>query len=209
MKTIRIAPAFLVTVVAVLMLPTVADAQRVRGYTPTSGIRPPSLVFGIGYSTRFIYPSYDAYSYGSHGFAVEPIGQPGVPAPEVQAASASIRVLVPDAEAKVWFDGTLTKSKGTDRLYYTPRLEPGSEYTYRIRAAWMVKGQEMIQEQVITVTPGRTTVADFTRPVSDDAAPRKESIQLPKNQQMDNKSGSLLRRATGLIPVVWTSIPRG
>lgn len=96
--------------------------------------------------------------------------------PPAPAAStvANIRVLVPNPQAKVWFDGNLTSQAGTDRLFHTPSLTGGS-YSYRIRASWIQNGKEMVQEAVANVTPGQTTTVDFTRPVS-------EAIPAPSNQ---------------------------
>jgi len=88
------------------------------------------------------------------------------------ASAANIRVLLPEPTAKVWFDTTLTNQGGTERLFHTPPLTSGS-YSYRIRAAWIQNGKEMIQEAVVNVTPGQTTTVDFTRPTS-------EPLPLPK-----------------------------
>jgi uncharacterized protein (TIGR03000 family) len=85
----------------------------------------------------------------------------------VTSDAAHIRVLLPDPQAKVLFDGSVTKQDGTDRLFHTPAIEPGGSYSYRIRASWTQNGQPMVQEQVASVTPGRTTVVDFTRPLSE------------------------------------------
>jgi uncharacterized protein (TIGR03000 family) len=85
--------------------------------------------------------------------AIEPPAQPN--------GTAQIRVLVPDGQAQVWFDGAATKQTGTDRYFHTPVLTPGSSNTYRIRASWTEAGEEMIQERVVTVSPGATALADF------------------------------------------------
>jgi uncharacterized protein (TIGR03000 family) len=90
--------------------------------------------------------------------------EPPLAAPEPPAqpnGTAQIRVLIPDANAKVWFDGAATKQTGTDRYFHTPVLTPGSSNTYRIRASWTEDGEEMIQERVVTVSPGATALADF------------------------------------------------
>jgi uncharacterized protein (TIGR03000 family) len=76
---------------------------------------------------------------------------------------AWVRIQVPDANAKVWFDGAATKSTGMDRLYQTPVLELGSSYTYRLKATWMKDGKQVSQDRVIQVTPGQTTVVDLAR----------------------------------------------
>jgi uncharacterized protein (TIGR03000 family) len=76
---------------------------------------------------------------------------------------ANVRVIVPDPQARVWFDGSLTSQTGTDRLYHTPYLTVGSTYRYQIRASWAKDGREVSQERTVSVTPGQTTLVDFTR----------------------------------------------
>ena len=102
-----------------------------------------------------------------------PAYQPADPVPAVAPNTANIRVFLTDPDAKVWFDGTLTTQGGLDRLYHTPTLTAGNNYSYRIRAAWMQNGKEMVQESVTQVTPGQTAVVDFTKPFS-------EPVPLPK-----------------------------
>lgn len=66
------------------------------------------------------YDSYDPANATLYDLRYGPI-QP------VSAASpASIRVFLPDASAKVYFDGQGTTSTGTSRIFTTPPLEPGS-----------------------------------------------------------------------------------
>ena len=133
---------------------------RGYGYSPYYAPRyayPPPLVVGVG---PVVVPR-DTY-YAPQLPTAEPLS-----APPVQSNVARIRVIVPDPQAKVWFDGSLTSQTGTDRLYHTPSLAPGGTYSYRIRASWTQNGEPMIQEQVVSVTPGQTSVADFARPVSE------------------------------------------
>jgi uncharacterized protein (TIGR03000 family) len=131
-----------------------------------------------GYGYPYAYP-YD-YPVVVPGAAYYPapiaVGQvaPSNPQPAAAASNAAnVRVLVPDGQAKVWFDGTLTTQTGTDRSFHTPSLNgPGS---YRIRAAWMANGKEVVQEFVAPVTPGQTSTVDFTRPASEPLpAPKKD-----------------------------------
>ena len=123
------------------------------------------------------YPWYDNYSYPSYSYYYAPPVEyysppiqyysPPTPyyEPPAQAVAdyANIRVTVPDPQARVWFDGTLTTQTGTDRLFYTPSLTAGSTYSYQIRASWMQGGREVSQERTISVTPGQTTLVDFTQ----------------------------------------------
>ena len=83
-------------------------------------------------------------------------------APAVPAAGpASVRVIVPQAQAVVWFGNHQTRSTGIERVYQTPALNPGS-YDYQLKVSYMQDGQPLALERTITVTPGQTVVVDFT-----------------------------------------------
>lgn len=148
-----------------------------RGPAVGGFYRSPSIGFGIGvYSPFYPYPAYgygyDPYYAPRYSYYLPPTVIVQQPVPQAPVSnSATIRVLIPDPEAKVWFDGAATKQTGTERYFHTPDLEPGGSYTYRIRAEWVQKGQKMIQEQVVAVTPGRTSQADFTQPFSEEVPP--------------------------------------
>jgi uncharacterized protein (TIGR03000 family) len=135
-------------------------------------------LYGVGYGYGYPAYAYDPYYVPRVSYYPAPtvIGQlapsdPVAPiaptAPVAASNTANIRVMVPDPQAKVWFDGTLTNQGGTDRLYHTPTLSPGATYNYRIRASWLQNGKEMVQEQVVPVTAGQTSALDFTRPLSE------------------------------------------
>jgi uncharacterized protein (TIGR03000 family) len=126
--------------------------------------------YGYGYGGAY------GLSYGSYGYGAPLLGgyypqrysyYPQYPLggdvmPQAPALYASIRVILPDGAAKVQFDGSDTKQTGTERLFYTPDLDPnGGPYSYRIRAAWKVGDQDMVQERVVGVAPGQTSTADF------------------------------------------------
>ena len=81
--------------------------------------------------------------------------------------------MLPNPDAEVTFDGAKTSSVGRVRLYHTPTLDPGRANTYRIGAVWMQDGRPVTDARLVTVTPGRMTVVDFTQPVT-------ESVPLPK-----------------------------
>jgi uncharacterized protein (TIGR03000 family) len=141
----------------------------------------PGFGIGIGF-----YPYY----YGAGPYWYNPIivapGYPYVPPVVVQGQpadtpplspgetapkNAQIKVLLPDANAKVWFDGNTTTSTGTERVFHTPDLAPGATSNYRIRASWMANGKEVVQELIVPVQSGRGSVADFTRPPTERIAP--------------------------------------
>jgi uncharacterized protein (TIGR03000 family) len=85
------------------------------------------------------------------------------PASEGMADAARIRVILPDAQARVLFDDTATKQIGVDRLFLTPPLTAKAANNYLIRATFMQGGREVTLERNVTVAPGRTYEVDFTR----------------------------------------------
>jgi uncharacterized protein (TIGR03000 family) len=122
---------------------------------------------GYGYGSSAYSPYYSsAYStpqysfYPSNIVVQQPTYVPQGP-PAIPAGSAQVEVVLPDPNAKVWFDGALTQQTGVDRFFHTPALSPNSTSTYRVRASWMQDGSEVVQERVVSVTPGQTSVADF------------------------------------------------
>jgi uncharacterized protein (TIGR03000 family) len=145
------------------------------GYWYGGGIGIGIGVYPYGYGYPYAYPPVVVGGYAPPTVVVQ--GQPAVdtppplPAGETAPKNAQIKVLVSDPNAKVWFDGNPTTSTGAERLFHTPDLTPGATNTYRIRAAWMVNGKQVTQEQVVPVQSGRGSVADFTRPMSEGIAP--------------------------------------
>jgi uncharacterized protein (TIGR03000 family) len=76
---------------------------------------------------------------------------------------AYVTVKVP-ADAKLWFDDTLTTSTGSIRQFDTPPLTPGSLYSYEVRATWNDNGHEVTQTQHVDVTAGAHISIGFPIP---------------------------------------------
>jgi uncharacterized protein (TIGR03000 family) len=74
---------------------------------------------------------------------------------------ATVRVALPNPNAKVYFDDEATTQPGTDRVYNTPTLEPDKFYTYSVRATWMEDGKEVTRSKDIKVQAGRAATVDF------------------------------------------------
>ncbi|HZZ82529.1 MAG TPA: TIGR03000 domain-containing protein [Gemmataceae bacterium] len=156
---------------------------------PIIGIGIGGYGYGYGYGYPYYYPPLaPVYAYPPPPTVVVQGGQPAQVAPlpnaptqPPQTASpstdmpppknAQIKVILPDAQAKVWFDNNPTSATGTERHYHTPDLTPGATNTYRIRASWIANGREVVQELAVPVQPGRMSVADFTRPPTESVAP--------------------------------------
>jgi uncharacterized protein (TIGR03000 family) len=79
-----------------------------------------------------------------------------------QSNTAAIRVILPNPQAKVWFEGQGTQQTGTDRFFISPELQPGN-YVYTVKASWMQNGHEVTREKQVKVSPGRGAMVDFAR----------------------------------------------
>jgi uncharacterized protein (TIGR03000 family) len=83
------------------------------------------------------------------------------PDPAAVQADSTVHVTVRvPADAKLWFDGSITKSTGPVREFQSPSLSPG-QYTYEIRARWTENGRDITQAQKVAVSPGSHTTVDF------------------------------------------------
>jgi uncharacterized protein (TIGR03000 family) len=91
-------------------------------------------------------------------------------------AAAHVTVNVP-ADARVWFEDTLTKSTGTVRRFDSPPLTPGERYTYRVRASWNDHGKEVTQTQEVEVRAGANVRVDFA--VAPDTADQRTAPPKP------------------------------
>jgi uncharacterized protein (TIGR03000 family) len=128
-----------------------------------------------GYYAPYAYPNYTpSYYYSDPGapYASSRISSyPTNMAPAVTApasSKATIHVVLPDPNATVIFSGHKTTSTGTERVYHTPDLAPGT-YQYQLRATWMQDGQQMTRDQIVSAVPGKTTDVIFSP--SSDIAP--------------------------------------
>lgn len=74
--------------------------------------------------------------------------------------SATIRVQVPTADAKLWFQGAATKRQGTSRVFKSPQLDGGS-HRYLVRCVWTEDGREVSREKYVAVSANQEAVVDF------------------------------------------------
>lgn len=137
------------------------------GYGYYGGLRI-GLYPGYGYSSYgyspYYYGSYPTYSY----YPSYTYSAPSVDYVAPVDTTARVRVILPDPQARVWFDGAPTSQTGSDRIFSTPPLT----YTasYQIRATWLRNGREMTREQTVTVSPGQASLVDFSK-ASSEAVP--------------------------------------
>lgn len=96
------------------------------------------------------------------GFLVQ--APPLARAQERPAAPARIRVLLPAANARVWFDGQPTLQTGLDRLFASPPLPAGQKCSYTVRAIWLNNGHLIDVEKEAPIQSGQESMVDFRSP---------------------------------------------
>ena len=69
--------------------------------------------------------------------------------------AAMLAVVVPE-DARVYVNGMLTKTPGTQRQYVSYGLRPGYGYTYEVRAVVTRDGKELSDTQMVRVRAGET-----------------------------------------------------
>ena len=88
----------------------------------------------------------------------------------------TLRVLVPAKDAELTIEGKKTKQKGEKRLFTSPPLEPGWNYSYTVTATWETNNYtKIIRTKVVPLRPGTEVVVDLRK--SDPKNPDKFLIR--------------------------------
>jgi uncharacterized protein (TIGR03000 family) len=159
------APTAVVAVAIALTTPGTSDAHwRSYGYGWGGHGYRSGWYTGYNYGPGYCYSYAPYYGYTYPVTYVYPV-QGYVNIPELPANTASIRVTVP-ADAKVWFDDRKTTQTGSERLFESPPLAPGSDYSYDIKVQWRDRdGKEMTQTRRVHVSANASISVDF-RPLA-------------------------------------------
>ena len=133
----------------------------------------PSLYrYGYGYDYPYGYGGDYAYSFYPPPVSslVEPLYPPpngnlppngSLPRTNIPAR---VEVLLPTANAQLWFDGqAMSETGGNRRVFNTPPLEPGYDYSYQVVAVWMQDGEKVRVERTVQLRPGQMSRVDFSR----------------------------------------------
>jgi uncharacterized protein (TIGR03000 family) len=104
--------------------------------------------------------TYGAYTEGP-GFYYSKRLAPAS-APEEQVAYVHVRVSPPHAE--ISFEGSKTAQIGSSRLYTSPPLIQGENYTYTIRVTWAEIGGKVTQTRKVPVRAGDRMSVVFRAP---------------------------------------------
>lgn len=122
----------------------------------------------------FVAPrgDYTPYPYAQPGYIQPGYGQsfyqpnygPIYPSPTFSGGTTQLHVTVPDPFAQVFFDGQPTSGTGFQRVFTTPPLQPGENYSYRITVVWNYNGRPVSEERMQAVAAGQSLTVDFTTP---------------------------------------------
>jgi uncharacterized protein (TIGR03000 family) len=136
-------------------------------YYGGGGFSPYNQVYGYGYSPYYYNtgPNYmvNPASYYSQQAVMTPtrVVQSFYSDPARAQQSVAVTVVVPSATAQVWFENTLTTQQGTERLFQSPALEPGQNYTYTIKARWTANGKAVERDRQVNVQAGQRITVNF------------------------------------------------
>jgi uncharacterized protein (TIGR03000 family) len=147
-----------------LLLFSTQSARSQTIYGPYANPTPPARpqyffqrYFNTANSPQFPYTdsidamnSYGAYTEGPGFFYSSAV--PPASAPEEQVAYVHVRVAPPHAE--ISFEGSKTSQIGSSRLYVSPPLNQGQNYTYTIQVSWKENGRVVTQERKVPVRAG-------------------------------------------------------
>jgi uncharacterized protein (TIGR03000 family) len=98
--------------------------------------------------------------------------------------AASLRVILPAPDAKVWVEGQETRQRGTDRVFISPPLERGKSYNYTVKAQWNQDGRQVERQKTVPVQAGRQAVANF-RQGGDMDRRMRTGTRLDQNEEFD------------------------
>jgi uncharacterized protein (TIGR03000 family) len=93
--------------------------------------------------------------------AVVPSVQAADSASPQESRPAEITLLVPP-NAEVWFDGNKTQLTGPERMFRTPPLTPGRDYSYQLRIRWTEGGRSAERQRRVIVHAGDELVVEPT-----------------------------------------------
>jgi uncharacterized protein (TIGR03000 family) len=116
------------------------------------------------YYSYYSYPYYTTYTYSQPTTSNYVSYYPSAAATGASNPNdAWVRVKVP-ANAEVWFGGYKTTQTGTNRLFYSPPLNPKDNYSYQVRARWTDNGAVKDYTEYVPVHAGETVTVNFFRP---------------------------------------------
>jgi uncharacterized protein (TIGR03000 family) len=92
--------------------------------------------------------------------------RPVVIQPAAPVAEPALLLVHVPADARLFIDGTPTRSPGDTRLFISPPLSPGRSYHYLLRAEVVRDGKKYSARREVTVRPGEESEVQLTVPAT-------------------------------------------
>ena len=110
---------------------------------------------------------YGGGYYGGGYMGGAPQGGEQVPAPKktTMADSATLVVSLP-ADATLTINGQATRATSAVRVFHSPSIQPGSDYSYTLKAEVTRDGKTESISRDVTVRAGEQTRVELSLPVS-------------------------------------------
>ncbi len=128
--------------------------------------------YGLGYYGGWGYGGWGYPGYWGPGMGYY-AGSPSRATTSTATNNALLTVDVP-AEAKIFVNDRPTTSTGPVRQYISRDLQPGTTYSYKVRAEYMRDDKPVSEEKTVQLTAGQITALDFTetrQKVADNSTP--------------------------------------
>lgn len=144
--------------------------RRKRSKGCTSGYTAPvtnSCCGSTGYGSQsgYGYANQPGYGYANQSGYGYTTAMPAMTMPATSTTSESkpgiVTVMVPNADAEVWFEDTALPQTGKERTFNTPALVEGKTYNYTVKAKWMTAGKPVEKTLPVSVRAGQTSTVDF------------------------------------------------
>ncbi len=153
------------------------------GYSPyyqnSWGWYGPAYRYGGYYSTPvygsyYTMPTYSTY-YQPSAYTVAPMSrgdsvmttssgvtttQSFYPPTSGGNQAAILNIHVPDV-AEIWFEGEKTNQTGADRVFRSPPLAEGQNYSYDVKARWMEDGKPVEKTRTVRIKAGEQVRINF------------------------------------------------
>jgi uncharacterized protein (TIGR03000 family) len=107
-------------------------------------------------------------------------------------ASIRLTIKVPDPNAMLYVDDTLTRQKGAERFFESPPVSTSKKYYYyKLKVTWLEGGKEKTESRKVKVEPGKENNIDLTKP-----EPKKTTDKKTTDKKVTDKAKPADKKTT-------------
>ncbi|MFO0936541.1 MAG: TIGR03000 domain-containing protein [Gemmataceae bacterium] len=153
-----------------------------NNYWSSPGYYGPSLwyggsygIYGRSYYAPGYYGTLPSYSYVDPNPGNAPVITQATYTEADQSRQGLLTVYLPNPDAQLWMQGYEMSMRGDVRTFYSPPLEPNTNYTYTLKARWLVNGNPVEQQRNVSIQAGQQVTADFRVSPNETPMPKPET----------------------------------